>query len=102
MAVTIKKITDADILAIDTIQKAKDYKIGGKPLADNEKDIFDNNLLNESDGTLDLNKLRKTLVYLCNYKTSKEVVKTQTMGLNADGQALLNSLLVEQKADSLV
>ena len=103
----IKKVTEADIIAVDTIQKAKDYQINGKPLENSEKNIFDNDLLKKkkADGTLDndpdLNELKETLVFLINYKAGKEKVKTETMGLKPEGQALLNALLVAQKGNSI-
>ncbi|CAG8473873.1 14671_t:CDS:10 [Ambispora leptoticha] len=104
-----KKITDADIIAINTLQKAKDYSYNGKNLEDNEKTIFDSDLLKvkDADGNIvkntdgsdkiDEDKLRETVVLLVNLKIAQAELENEKndaeKNLSKEGNDLLINFL---------
>jgi len=86
---------------IDSIDKAKQYEhYTGGELSGEEKVIFEDNLL-KPNNTLDKTLLQDTAQLLENYRKSKVKVKTEPMGLSAEGNTLLTLLLKEQKGNSI-
>ncbi|CAI2182303.1 17198_t:CDS:2, partial [Funneliformis geosporum] len=95
--------------AIDTIEKAKEFKYNGnKALETNEKKVFESNLLKEKDSsgneTLKVENLKKTLALLINFKEASdklEVAEKRTAGLVTEEVDLLDALM-EARRNGLV
>jgi hypothetical protein len=107
----VKKITDLNILLINTPEEAKKYAdYNGKTLADNEKAIFDNDLFKDGknpDGTdkYKVDDIKNAVALLANLKEAQASLPTEKAdndnNLSANGNDLLITFLEQRRNNTI-